>query len=140
MQQPEIPKWIATNQTRPRGRAYDPYAHADDLGIQVLFRPLRVDNERWLPELQTIVIRESLRAVHRRNALSHGIAHAALAHPDDAPKHEVQADRFAAENLIDYEECLALMRWTPDPARLATELGVTGRLLRVYLNVHRLTG
>lgn len=119
---------------------YDPFAHAEELGIQVLFRPLRVDNERWLPEHHTLVIRESMRAVHRRNACAHGLAHAALAHVDTRAKHEVQADAYAAEHLIDYNEVIELRKWTPDAARMANELGVTTRLLRVYLNRHRLTG
>lgn len=126
--------------TRPKGRDYDPYEHADALGIQVLYRPLRASNELWLPDYKTIIVESSLRAVHRRNVLAHGVAHAALGHVDDRPKHEVQADRYAAENLIDLDECRQLMRWTPDAARLAAELEVTGRVLRVFLNVHRLAG
>lgn len=136
-QQP-TPKWTLTSPTR--GRAYDPYEHAESAGIQVLFRPIRTANELWLPEHQTLVIRESMRSVHRRSACAHGLAHALLGHRDDRPKHEVQADRLAAENLIDHDEIMDAMRWVPDPARLAQELAVTGRLLRVYLNVHRLAG
>lgn len=136
MPQHETPKWITTNPTS--GRLYDPFEHADELGIQVLFRPIRTANEMWLPDHHTIVIRETMRAVHRRNACAHGVAHALYGHEDDRPKHEVQADRYAAERLIDPDELAEIMRWAPDPARLAQELGVTGRLLRVYLNVHRL--
>lgn len=138
MQQPSTPNWTPTSLTR--GRGYDPFEHAAQLGIEVIFRPLRTANELWLPDYHTLVIKESMRSVHCRNACAHGVGHAALAHIDDRPKHEVMADRYAAENLIDHEELVDLMKWTPDPARLATELGVTGRLLRVYLNVHRLAG
>ena len=136
MPQPPTPNWTQTS--LPKGRQYDPYEHAESMGIQVLFRPLRTANEMWLPDHRTLVIRESMRAVHRRNACAHGVAHAALAHQDDRPKHEVQADRYAADNLIDFDEIRELIKWTPDSARLANELGVTTRLLRVYLNVHRL--
>lgn len=136
MRQPSTPRWTQTSQSK--GRDYDPFEHAAELGIEVIFRPIRTANEMWLPDHQTIVIRESMRSVHRRSSCAHGVAHALLAHVDDRPKHEVMADRLAAENLIDHAEMLELIQWTPDAARLANELGVTGRLLRVYLNVHRL--
>jgi len=132
------PKNGKTSPTFPSGRDYDPFDHAHALGIQVIVRPIRTANELWLPDHKTIVLRDGLRHVHQRTALAHGIGHADLGHRDDRPKHEVQADRYAAENLIDYDELVDLMRWTPDPARLSLELGVTVRLLRVYLNVHRL--
>lgn len=140
MRQRGISKWTQTNQTQPRGHDYDPYEHAERLGINVIFRPLRTANELWLPDHHTIVVKEGMRAVHRRNACAHGVAHAALGHRDDRPKHEAQADRYAAERLIDPDHLEDLMRWVPDVGRLASELGVTGRLLRVYLNVHRLAG
>jgi hypothetical protein len=123
-----------------RGRGYDPFAHADALGINVLLRPIRTANELWLPEHHTLVIKSGMRALHQRNAAAHGVAHAVLGHPDDRPKHETQADRYAASNLIDLDECRELMKWTPDCHRLAAELGVTTRLMRVFLNVHHLAG
>lgn len=133
--------WNDPSQTRPdAGRDYDPYAHAEELGIQVIFRPIRTGHELWLPDHDTLVIRSGLRAQMARNAAAHGIGHAVLAHEDARPKHEIQADRVAANNLIDLEECRELMRWTPDCHRLAAELGVTTRVMRVFLNVHRLAG
>lgn len=140
MQQPKIPNTGLTSPILPSGRHYDPYAHAEELGLQILYRPLRTANEMWLPDHATIVIEESLRAVHRRNTLTHGIAHMLYGHEDSRPKHEIQADRYAGERLIDPTEIRELMKWTPDSARLANELGVTTRVLRVYLNVHRLAG
>ena len=121
-----------TSLTLPRGRAYDPFAHADALGLQVIFRPIRTANELWMPEYSTIVIKSGMRAVHQRNALAHGIGHAALAHVDDRPKHEHQADRFASLYLIDPAEFAAVTEWTQDPGKIATELGVTLRLLEAY--------
>lgn len=119
---------------------YDPYEHAEALGITVIHRNIRTENGRWYPQHNLIVIREGLRRVHDRSALAHEIAHALLGHHDDRPKHEVQADRLAAENLIDLDECRELMKWTPDCARLARELDVSTRLARVFLLTHRLAG
>lgn len=135
MQQPTTPNWEPTSLTRlPRGRAYDPWDHADQIGLQVIVRPIRTAMEMWLPEHNTIVIRSGLRAVHQRNALAHGVAHAELAHEDDRPKHEHQADRYASLYLIDPTEFADLRRWSDDMGRIATELGVTHRLLDAYLS------
>lgn len=121
-------------------KRYDPYAHAEQLGIAVLHRKIRTANGLWLPDHNTIVIRSGMRAVHDRSTLAHEIAHAVLGHNDGRPKHEIQADRLASENLIDLEECLDLMRGVPDEARLALELGVSTRLMRAFLTVHQLAG
>lgn len=119
---------------------YDPYEHAEQLGLTVVHAPIRTAHELWLPERNTIVVRSGLRRVHDRSALAHGIAHALLGHEDARPKHEVQADRVAASNLIDLDECREVMKWAPDCARLARELDVSTRLARVFLNVHGLAG
>lgn len=118
-------------------KGYDPYTHAEALGIEVIHRPIRTANGFWYPDHNTIVIRSGMRAVHDRSALAHELGHAELGHPDDRPKHEVQADRYAAERLIDEDQALELCRWTQDPARIAAELGVSGRLWRVWANTHR---
>lgn len=119
---------------------YDPYEHAERLGIEVIHRPIRTANGRWFPDHNLIVIRSGMKAAWDRSTLAHELGHASYGHCDDRPKHEVQADRFAADNLIEFDELTELMKWTPDSARLANELMVTTRLLRVYLNVHRLAG
>lgn len=117
---------------------YDPYAHAAMLGIEVIHRPIRTANGKWYPQHNTIVIREGLRAMIDRATLAHELGHATLGHADDRPKHETQADRIAAENLIRHDELLELAQWTHHHNIIARELGVTGRLLRVYLDAHNL--
>jgi hypothetical protein len=119
---------------------YDPYQHAEELGVTVLHRPIRTAHELWLPERNVVVVRSGLRRIHDRSALAHGLAHAALGHPDDRPKHEVQADRYAANRLVNEDEAVAVLRWTEDPARIALELGVSGRLWRVWYNSWRQQG
>lgn len=119
---------------------YDPYEHAEELGITVLHRKIRTANGLWLPDHNTIVIRSGMRVLHDRSTLAHEIAHAVLGHFDGRPKHEIQADRLASENLIDLDECREAMKTAPDEERLALELGVSTRLLRAYLAVHRLAG
>lgn len=117
----------------PRGRKYDPWEHADHLGIEVVTRPLRTAHGLWLPDHSTILVHSKLRPAHQRNVLAHEVGHAAHAHRDDRPKHEKQADKFAAYHLIDPDELADLYSWCPDEQRIVTELGVTTRLFRAFV-------
>lgn len=112
---------------------YDPYKHADQLGIEVIHRPLSRKHGLWLPEHNLIVIREGMRVIHDRSTLTHEIGHAILGHVDDRPKHETQADRWAAKQLINPVKLCRIAAWTDDPARIAAELGVATRLVQVFL-------
>ena len=119
--------------TPPRGRAYDPWVHAEQLGVEVIHRPLRTAHGLWLPDMNTIVIHSRLRAAAQRNVLAHEIGHADLGHRDDRPKHERQADVYAARNLICPDELDDLYKWCPDEGRVISELGVTTRLFRAFV-------
>lgn len=122
-----------TNPTDRRGSAYDPWEHADQLGVEVVTRPLRTAHGLWLPEYRTVLIHSKLRPGAQRLILAHEIGHADLAHPDDRPKHERQADEYAAHNLICPIELEAAYKWAPDEGALVRELGVTTRLFRAYV-------
>lgn len=116
---------------------YDPHARAEELGIDLVYGRLRTSHALWVPDRRMIILRPRMRVIHERSILAHELGHAELGHRDDRPKHEVLADRYAAENLIDAEHFAELVTWTPDAARLSLELGVTTKLMQVYLNVHR---
>jgi Zn-dependent peptidase ImmA (M78 family) len=118
------------------GSDYDPYEHAETLGIHVIHRPIRSAHELWLPDWNLIVVRTGMRQIHDRCALAHGLAHAVLGHRDDRPKHELAADRIATMNLIDPDELYRAAMWTPDCFRLAAELGVTTRITRTALGLY----
>ncbi|KTR02042.1 ImmA/IrrE family metallo-endopeptidase [Curtobacterium luteum] len=115
---------------------YDPYEHADALGIEVIHRKLRTANGFWYPDHSLIVIRQGMRAVHDKSALAHELAHATLGHRDSTPKHEKTADRLAAGRLINAGEALAVCQWTDDPAKIAAELGVSQRLWSVWFSTY----
>ena len=103
------------------------------LGLQVTYKRISKD-ELVLPrEYATIVLCDEIRETHQRNALAHGIAHWELGHPDDRPKFELQADRYAALYLIHPGELAEVSRWTDDVGTIAQELRVTRRLLEAYL-------
>ncbi len=124
-----------TDQNHPsrRGHDYDPWQHAHDLGIEVVVRTLRTGHGLWVPDYRTIIIHPRLRAGAQRLILSHEVGHAALAHRDDRPKHERQADIYAARNLIDPDHLHDLYKWCPDEQRIIQELGVTTRLFRAFV-------
>lgn len=126
-------KWDSTSPATPRGRAYDPWEHAESMGIEVIVRRLRTANGLWFPEYGEILIASHLRPAHQRLVLAHEVGHAALAHQDDRPKHEKQADQFAARNLICPDELADLYGWCSDEQRIVAELGVTTRLFRAYV-------
>jgi Zn-dependent peptidase ImmA (M78 family) len=107
--------------------------HAEHLGIEVVVRRLRTAHGRWFPEHNQILISDRLRVREQRLVLAHEIGHAALGHIDDRPKHENQADRFAAQNLICPAELADLYEWCRDERRIVAELGVTTRLFRAYV-------
>ena len=133
MQRVPTPSTLRTSASIRRGRAYDPWEHAEQLGIPVFVRRLRSANGLWFPEYGEIIISDKLRAGQQRLVLAHEIGHGVLAHPDDRPKHERQADQFAARNLIDPDELADLYKWCPDEQRIVQELGVTTRLFRAFL-------
>lgn len=112
---------------------YDPFEHAEQQGIRIIYRPIRTAQGLWLPEHNLIVIRTGLRAIHERSILAHELGHAMLGHTDDNPKHEHQADLYAANNLINQDTLVAASKWAVDIQVLAAELNVATRLLRAYL-------
>lgn len=117
---------------------YDPYEHAEQLGLTVLHRPIREANGLWIPDYGTIVLRTGMGRILERCTLAHEIGHFAHGHRDEtrmhqSQKHEIQADKFAANHLIDHARLLEHGRWMTEP-NLALELGVTIRILRMYLN------
>ena len=122
-----------------RGTAYDPWAHAERLGIQVLTRALRTAHALWVPEARTILIRPRMRRVMERSVLAHELGHAHHGHRDDRPKHELQADRFAAHHLLVRHEIERVAAASPDPNVWCHELGVNARLLRRYLLDNRIS-
>lgn len=130
---PKTPNGAPTSHLLHRGLSYDPHHHAELLGLQVIYKSISQD-ELVLPrEYATIVICDQIRTVHQRNALAHGIAHWELGHPDDRPKFELQADKYAALYLIHPRELAEVSAWTDDPRVIAQELQVTRRLLAAYL-------
>lgn len=133
MQRTPIPSLDTTSPTHPRGRSYDPWEHADRIGIEVVVRRLRTAHGRWFPDFNQILISDRLRVRDQRLVLSHELGHGVLQHLDDRPKYEKQADQFAARNLICPDELADLYEWCADERHIVAELGVTMNLFRAYV-------
>jgi Zn-dependent peptidase ImmA (M78 family) len=117
--------------------SYDPFEHAEQLGLTIVYGRLRTANGLWIPDIRTIILQPRMRVIQERSVLAHEIGHADLGHRDDRPKHETLADRYAAEHLIDPDRLRDVAQWTPDLSKASLELGVTTKLMRIYMSTHR---
>lgn len=86
----------------------------------------------YSPDEQRIYFDIRLTPNERRVTIAHELGHAYYGHDHSNPKHERQAEVFAAELLIDPEKYARLERVDPDQHRLADDLGVTVELIRTY--------
>lgn len=114
------------------GTGYDPYAHAERLGIQVVHRTLRTAHGLWVPEIRTVFMHNRLRRAHDRSVLTHELGHICMGHRESTPRHELQADRWAARKLIHPDELARVAQYSPDANVWCHELGVTADILERY--------
>ena len=91
-------------------------------------------NAAWHPTTRTILIRHNLDPATRVCAIAHELGHAHYGHNCSAPRFEYQADRWAAKQLLDGRVTHDLLReYRTRPGALAAELGVTPKLLNLWL-------
>lgn len=115
---------------------YDPWEHADQLGIPIYRHPLRTAPGMWMPEHHAILLRPRLRAFEERCVLTHEIVHAEWGDTTGhTGKPEHRAHRITAERLVDPLELRALVRlYGHVDDRLCHELGVTREILTAALH------
>lgn len=117
---------------------YDPYEHAERLGIKVLTGRIRCDNGLWIAEERMIILKRGLRASFEREVLTHEIGHCVLGHRDTRTKFETQANRWAARKLIAPDQLADVVKISPDPGVWAVELGVSECLMGLWLQDRQL--
>jgi hypothetical protein len=113
---------------------YDPWAHAEALGIDVIVRPLRAAHGLWLPEHRSIIICDRVQPWGIEAIVAHELAHAVLGHTGSTPKAEFDANRLAMRWIATSSEALEAL--DPDGAissHKAHEAGFTSRMLRDYI-------
>lgn len=118
------------------GRAYDPHAHAEQLGINVVYRKLRTANGLWIPEVRTVFLQTRMRALHERSVLTHELGHVCLGHRESTPRNELLADRWACRHLVDADELREAAKQTDDLGAWCHELNVSADILDRYLTDH----
>jgi Zn-dependent peptidase ImmA (M78 family) len=117
---------------------YDPYQHADELGLQVEEQTLRTTHGLYIPGRDLIILRRGISQTAARCVLAHEIQHY-LAGDRRVPslpwtiRQERRADRAAARRLIDPNTLFDLQQSSDDPGVWAYELQVTGDILLAYL-------
>jgi Zn-dependent peptidase ImmA (M78 family) len=119
--------------------AYDPYEHAERLGIVVASGRIRTANGLWIAEERMIILKRGLRACHERQVLAHEIGHVVLGHTETTQRFENQANRWAARKLIAPDHLAEIVKVSPDPGVWAQELGVTNDLMALWLADRRLS-
>lgn len=119
---------------------YDPYDHADQLGVPVIWE-CPGPNKLGLLHNDVIYLKPGQSYRQERCTLSHEIVHYEF---QDCPtldhvwhaRREARCDRMAAERLIDPGQFMDCVKWTMDPGAWAVELNVTRRILKAYLKDH----
>jgi hypothetical protein len=115
--------------------AYDPFEHAERLGIEVVFGRLRSAHGLWVPDHRTIILKRGMRALHERSILAHELGHVCLGHEESTTRNEFLADRWAARKLIAPDHLAEVARVHHDPAQWCIELDVTPHILETYLRL-----
>lgn len=116
---------------------YNPWKHADQLGLRVIEGNPGEGNRGLWAGNHTIILKPGLTTLQARSTLAHEIVHAEYDQPL-IPHHlslkaEARANRIAAIRLIHSKDFTRLAGIYPDnPAQLAYELGVTPKILEAY--------
>lgn len=92
----------------------------------------------WIPARNTITLRYGMDDAETLCSLAHELGHAYYHDPPGHfGTHELRANRFAAKLLISpVDYALAEEIYGPHPSRLATELGVTIKVLETWQAMH----
>lgn len=128
-----------------RGTTYDPWVHADELGLTIIERRLRRRPRecRWQwgeyrHNERTIILVPGMRTVEARSTLAHEIAHALAADEPTAfgfraARQEARANLATFDRLIcPTEYAAAEAMYGPDPAGIAYAIEVLPEVVEAY--------
>lgn len=111
--------------------------HAALLGVQIHMAHLREGTlGLYDPSTDIVWIDINLTRGEQRSVLAHELGHAYYGHGYSDDRAEREADRYAANLLIDAESYAALERWGLDEHAIADELDVTVDIVRAYREHH----
>lgn len=116
---------------------YDPLAELEQMGIPVLRQWLRDTWGAWSPTHRVVILAQGLSPVQERCVLAHEIEHILAGDTGcggpDGRRAERLADLRAARKLVALSDVFAAVQWASSEAELASELGVTGWILRARM-------
>lgn len=126
---------------RTQPSEYDPFAHAEALGLRVEYQSLRTSHGLLIPDRGLILLRPRMRAATERSVLAHEIEHHLRRHRRAFGVYELrqerEADAGAAARLITPERWQEVTAWSDNPTEWAQELRVTGDLILAFMRVQR---
>lgn len=94
-------------------------------------------NAAWHPATRVILIRHNLDPATRVCAIAHELGHAHYGHNCSNEQAEREADEWAALHLLDFRTVkAAAYACEHNPGAIAAELGVTPRLLAVWMRLY----
>ena len=111
------------------GKDYDPYDHAERLGIKIVYQRLRTANGLWIPDHRAVILQPRMRRIVERSVLTHELGHICLGHREETPRNELRADRWAVRKLIAPGDLERVGTTTADLGALCHELGVSADIL-----------
>lgn len=119
----------------PCAMDYDPWVHAEDLGVPVIYRSRLPRPEMvacYSRRHSAIFALPNLHHATERCGVAHEIVHHENEDVGTTRSQEDRADRVAARRLIRPSRLEQMRHETEDLGVMALELGVTERLMRIY--------
>lgn len=116
---------------------YDPWAHAELLGLPLITRADLPDDRMvacYSSERKAVFVRPGLSLAVERCAIAHEIVHHEYADIGTTRAQEDRADRIAARRLVRPSRMLEASQTADDPGRIALELNVTERIMRTFMS------
>ncbi|QJU54384.1 ImmA/IrrE family metallo-endopeptidase [Herbiconiux sp. KACC 21604] len=119
----------------PCARRYDPYVHAEDLGLPIIYRELPRDDidACYSEEHHAIFVRPNLHGIVERCAIAHEIVHFEHGDVGDDRKQEDRADRISARRLVRPRDVYDSLEFTNDMERVALEIEVTEKVMAIFI-------
>lgn len=123
----------------PCATDYDPWLHAEALNLPVIVNDTMPTSRMiacYSAKRNAIFVRPNLHGAVERCAVAHEIVHFEYRDVGTTRSQEDRADRISAQRLIRPLRLQEISEETSDWGRMALELGVTERIMQVYLRHH----
>lgn len=115
---------------------YDPWQHASSIGLPIIYRddiPGIDVVAAYSEEFRAIFVRNGLSNAVEKCAIAHEIVHYEFADTGYKQFQEDRADRIAASRLIRESRLEEAFQTTHDLGRIALALGVTEKIMTIYM-------